>query len=101
LLDDPVFSVEGQDLVTYREIKLTDALLGTRISVPTLEDRQYHLKIPPGTKNGTRMRLPGHGLPSMKGTKRGDLFVRVHIQIPLHLTSEQKALVEKLAETGI
>jgi curved DNA-binding protein len=101
LLDDPVFSVEGLDLVTYREIKLTDALLGTTISVPTLEDKQYHLKIPAGTKNGTRMRLPGLGLPSMKGSKRGDLYVRVHIQIPQHLTSEQKALAQKLAETGI
>jgi curved DNA-binding protein len=101
LLDDPVFSVEGQDLVTYREIKLTDALLGTTISVPTLEDKQYHLKIPPGTKNGTRMRLAGHGLPPMKGSKRGDLYVRIHIQIPQHLNSEQKALIQKLAETGI
>ena len=101
LLDDPVFSVEGQDLVTYREIKLTDALLGTTISVPTLEEKQYHLKIPPGIKNGTRMRLAGHGLPSMKGSKRGDLYVGLQIQIPKHLTTEQRALVEKLAETGL
>ncbi len=101
LMDDPVFSVEDQDLVTYREIKLTDAMLGTTISVPTLEEKQYNLKIPPGIKNGTRMRLPGHGMPSMKGSKRGDLYVCIHIQIPKHLTSEQKALVEKLAETGL
>ena len=101
LLDDPVFSVEGQDLVTYREIKLTDAMLGAAISVPTLEDKQYNLKIPAGIKNGTRMRLAGHGLPAMKGTKRGDLYVSIHIQIPKHLTTEQKALVEKLAETGL
>jgi curved DNA-binding protein len=101
LMDDPIFSVEEQDLVTYREIKLTDAMLGTTISVPTLEEKQYHLKIPPGTKNGTRMRLPGHGLPSMKGAKRGDLYVCLHIQIPKNLTTEQKALVEKLAETGL
>jgi curved DNA-binding protein len=101
LADDPVFSVEDQDLVTYREIKLSDALLGTTISVPTLEEKQYHLKIPPGIKNGTRMRLAGQGLPSMKGSKRGDLYVCLHIQIPKHLTSEQKALVEKLAETGL
>ncbi|MCU0590525.1 MAG: J domain-containing protein [Desulfobacterales bacterium] len=101
LLDDPIFSVEDQDLVTYREIKLTDALLGATISVPTLEEKQYHLKIPPGIKNGTRMRLAGHGLPSMKGAKRGDLYVCIQIQIPKHLTAEQKELVEKLAETGL
>jgi curved DNA-binding protein len=98
---DLVFSLEDQDLTTHREIKLTEALLGTTISVPTLDDKQYSLKIPPGTKNGTRMRLPGHGLPSMKGGKKGDLFVRIHIQIPKDLTKEQKKLVEELAETGV
>ncbi len=67
LTEDPVFSIEDQDLTTHREIKLTEALLGTTISVPTLDDKQYSLKIPPGIKNGTRMRLTGHGLPSMKG----------------------------------
>ena len=101
LVEDPVFSIEDQDLTTHREIKLTEALLGTTISVPTLDDKQYSLKIPPGIKNGTRMRLTGHGLPSMKGGKKGDLFVRIHIQIPKQLTNEQKKLVEELAETGI
>jgi curved DNA-binding protein len=47
------------------------------------------------------MRLTGHGLPSMKGGKKGDLFVRIHILIPRQLTNEQKKLVEELAETGI
>lgn len=101
LIEDPVFSIEDQDLTTHREVKLTEALLGTTISVPTLDDKQYSLKIPPGIKNGTRMRLTGHGLPSMKGGKKGDLFVRIHIQIPQHLTNEQKKLVEELAATGI
>jgi curved DNA-binding protein len=101
LQEDPVFSVEGHDLVTYREIKLTDALLGTTIAVPTLEDKQYSLKVPAGTRNGTKLRLSGHGLPSMKGGKRGDLYVRLHVQIPRELTREQIDLVEKLAQTGI
>jgi curved DNA-binding protein len=101
LQEDPVFSVEGHDLVTYREIKLTDALLGTTIAVPTLEDKQYSLKVPAGTRNGTKLRLPGQGLPSMKGGKRGDLYVRLHVQIPRELTREQIDLVEKLAQTGI
>ena len=101
LLDDPVFSVEGDDLITNREIKLTDALLGTTISVPTLDNKQYHLKIPPGTKNGTKLRLTGHGLPPMKGGKKGDLYVRIFIQIPRQLSREQRELVEKLAATGI
>ena len=43
LIEDPVFSIEDQDLTTHREIKLTEALLGTTISVPTLDDKQYSL----------------------------------------------------------
>ena len=101
LLEDPVFSVEGQDLTTHREIKLSEALLGTTVSVPALDGKQYNLKVPPGTKSGTRLRLPGHGLPAMKGGKKGDLFVRIHVDIPRQLTAEQKRLVEKLAATGL
>lgn len=101
LMDDPVFSVEGQDLITHRDIKLTEALLGATISVPTLDDKQYHLKIPPGTKSGTKLRLPGHGLPAMQGGKKGDLYIRVNIQVPKTLSSDQRELLEKLAETGI
>ena len=96
-----VFSVEGQDLTTHREIKLTEALLGTTVSVPTLDGKQYNLKVPAGTKSGTRLRLSGQGLPAMKGGKKGDLFVRILVEIPRHLDTEQKRLVEKLAETGL
>ena len=101
LMEDPVFSVEGQDLVTHRDIKITEALLGATISVPTLDEKQYNLKIPAGTKSGTKLRLAGHGLPAMQGSKNGDLYVRLHIQVPKDLTREQRELVEKLAETGI
>jgi curved DNA-binding protein len=101
LMEDPVFSVEDHDLVTHREIKLTEALLGTTIAVPTLDEKQYSLKIPPGSRNGTKLRLPGLGLPAMKGGKRGDLFVRLQVQIPRELSREQVDLVEKLALTGI
>jgi curved DNA-binding protein len=101
LMEDPVFSVEGQDLVTHRDIKITEALLGATISVPTLDDKHYNLKIPAGTKSGTKLRLPGHGLPAMQGSKKGDLYVRLNIQVPKDLTREQRELVEKLAATGI
>ena len=71
LLNDPVFSAEDRDLYINHEIKISEALAGTTISVPTLDDRQLSLKIPPGTRHGTKMRLSGHGLPSMKGGGTG------------------------------
>jgi curved DNA-binding protein len=101
VLDDPLFSVEECDLYLNREIKLSEAMLGTTISVPTIDDKQLSLKIPPGTKPGTKMRLSGHGLPAMKGNKKGDLFVRIQVGIPKQLSAEQRRLVEKLAAAGL
>ena len=101
VVEDAVFSSEGHDLHVVREIKLTDAILGTTISVPTLEGRELSLKIPPGTRHKTRMRLSGKGLPSMKSGKRGDLYVTIQTEMPAVLSPLQKDLVEKLKETGL
>ena len=101
LLGDPVYSLENHDLHMNHELKLSEAVLGTRISVPTLGDKKLSLKIPPGTKPGTKMRMSGHGLPHMKGNKKGDLYVKIQIKLPKQLTKEQRNLIEKLAETGL
>ena len=101
VLDDPLFSSEEHDLYLNREIKLTEAILGTTISVPTIDDRQLSLNIPPGTKSGTKMRLSGHGLPDMKSDKNGDLYVRIQVKIPRRLSEEQKKIVDQLAASGL
>jgi len=101
VLNDPVFSAENHDLYLNQELKLSEAILGTTIAVPTIDDKQLSLKIPPGTKPGTKMRLSGHGLPTMKGNKKGDLFVRIQIKVPKQLDARQKKLVEDLAAAGL
>lgn len=101
MLNDPLFSAENQDLYLNRELKISEAILGTTIAVPTIADKQLSLKIPPGTKHGTKMRLPGHGLPAMKGNINGDLYVRIMINVPKQLDEKQKKLVEDLAATGL
>ena len=101
VLDDQVFSSEKYDLYINRELKLTEALLGTTVSVPTIDDKQLSLKSPPGTKPGTKMRLSGHGLPDMKDNKKGDLYVRIQLKIPQNLNEEQKKIVDKLVAVGL
>lgn len=101
LLEDAVFSADNYDINTYRTIKLTEAILGTTISVPNPEGKELSLRIPPGTRHKTKMRLPGHGLPQMKGGTRGDLYVHIHIEIPKQLNEEQKDLILRLAEAGL
>ena len=101
LFPDALFSSQEVDLYLNQEVKLSDAILGTTVSVPTIDDKQLNLKIPPGTAHGTKMRLAGHGLPHMKGNKKGDLYVRIQVKMPKSLSEEQKVLVENLAATGL
>ncbi len=101
VIKDPVFAVDKYDLYINREIKLSEALLGTSMAIPTLLNKQLNLKIPPGTEHKTKMRLAGHGLPHMQSNGRGDLYVRVHVKMPKQLSDEQKQLVKKLAATGL
>lgn len=101
VVDDPTFEVDNYDLYTHRTIKLSQALLGDQISVPTLEGKELTLKIPPGTRHKTKMRLSGHGLPHMKGAGQGDLYVVILIEMPKTLTDEQKEVIAKLAELGL
>jgi curved DNA-binding protein len=101
VLADAVFAVNGHDLSIHRDIKLSEALLGTTVSVPTIDGKALSVKIPPGTRHGTKMRLGGRGLPHMKQSGRGDLFLIVQIAVPKNLTAEQKALAQKMAEQGL
>lgn len=101
LIGDPLYEVKGHDLTITREIKLSEAVLGTTLSVPTLGDKELNLKIPPGIKHNTKMRLSGFGLPHMNGSAKGDLYARIHISMPEKLTKKQKDLIKKLAETGL
>jgi len=101
VLNDPQYDVKEYDLYLNRDIRLTEAILGRSISVPTLDGKELSLKIPPGTRHGTKMRLSGHGLPVMKGRKKGDLYVHIHVVMPERLNKEQKKLIEKLAQTGL
>jgi len=101
LLEDSVFSVEGNDLHLNREIKLTDAILGTTIPTPTIEGKALSLKVPPGTRHKTKMRLAGLGLPRMNGGQKGDLYVTILVSMPKSLTPSQKKLIDELAAEGL
>ncbi|MFO7754222.1 MAG: J domain-containing protein [Desulfobacteraceae bacterium] len=95
------YELDGNDIYTRKEIRLTDALLGTKVSVSTPAGKEINLNIPPGTSHKSKMRLTGHGVPYMKKSGAGDLYVVIHVLFPRSLTEEQKNLVEKLRESGV
>jgi curved DNA-binding protein len=100
-VEHPVFKREGNDLLVDRRIKLSEATLGTKVTVPTLDGKTMSLKVPPGTQSHTKMRLKNYGLPAANGKSRGDQLVRIIVETPADLTKKQKALLEELAKEGL
>ena len=98
--EHPVFKREGGDIVVDKEIKISDAVLGTSIEVPTLEGNK-HIKIPPGTQSNSRIRLKGFGLPRLQEGGKGDEFIRIILKYPKNLTERQKKLIEELKKEGL
>ncbi len=92
----PEFTVEGSDLIHEAKIAPWQAVLGTELTVPTLE-RNVRLKAPPGTQGGQRFRLREQGLPGISG-KRGDLYVGVQMNVPKKLTEREREIWGELAK---
>lgn len=94
--DHEVFERQGDDLFCEIPIKFTLATLGGSIHVPTLQGKAA-LKIPGGTQSGTTFRLKGRGLPHLRGNAHGDQLIRVQVEVPTHLSAEQKKFLEEFA----
>lgn len=91
----PLFERKGDDLRLELPITVPEAALGATIEVPTLKGR-VSMKIPSGTSSGRTFRLPGYGMPRLKGGGAGDQLVQVKIVIPSDLGPAERELYEKL-----
>lgn len=90
----PVFSRRGNNLYCTVPITVSEAVLGARIEVPTV-DGSARLTVPPGTQPGQHVRLRGKGAPG-RGGKRGDQFVEIEVVIPRHVDATTRDLIEQL-----
>lgn len=89
------FKREGNDLVVDKEITYTQAALGAVVEVPTI-DGPLNIRVQPGTQPATLIRLRGKGVPHVRGSGRGDQYVRIKLTIPTHLSRRQRELLEEL-----
>jgi curved DNA-binding protein len=101
VLDHPLFKREGDDLFLTKDVKYSEAVLGTEVEVPTIDKKTLRLKIPPGSQDNARFRLKGYGMPRMKGQRRGDAYVILNISIPKTLNKKQEDLIKKIKEAGL
>lgn len=92
-----LFDREGNDLYLDIPISFTQAALGDEITVPTLEGKVSY-KVPAGTQPGTIFRLRGKGVADVHGGRKGDLYVKVTLEVPTKLNSEQKKIVKEMGE---
>lgn len=96
---DPVFSKEGSNIYMNLPLKLTDALLGGKRTISTL-DGNIEITVPPGVSFGQLLRVAGKGVP-MGEKRRGDLFIKVEIPLPKKLSRKAKKAIEELKQEGI
>jgi len=95
--EHPIFRREGDDIYLSVPVSVTEAALGAKIEVPTIDGRAL-LKIPPGTQPGQKLRLREKGVPSatQEGT-RGDEIVEITVKIPMPRDERTKELLRELA----
>jgi curved DNA-binding protein len=95
--DNPQYKRDGNDLHTEVALDVFTAMLGGEVDVPTLGG-MVHLKIPAGTQPEQTFRIAGRGMPHSRSPQtKGNLYVKVRVDIPRKLTSEQKLLLEEAA----
>jgi molecular chaperone DnaJ len=97
VLPDETFKREGLDLLVDKRISFVLAALGGETEVPTIEGN-VKIKIRPGTQPGTLIRLRGKGITRPNSSYRGDEYIRIIVQVPEKLTSEQKKLLQEFEE---
>jgi molecular chaperone DnaJ len=95
---DERFERDGTDLVTVIDLPATAAMLGTRLTVATLE-AEREVEVPAGTQPGSELTLRGLGLPVLGGGRRGDQRVIFNVIVPSNLTDDQRELAQRLDET--
>jgi curved DNA-binding protein len=96
IINHRFFRREGDSLLLDKTISVWDAILGCKVDIETLENKQLQITVPPGTQPETVLSCRGEGLPNMRTGARGNILIKIKIKIPKHLTSEQELLVSKL-----
>jgi DnaJ-class molecular chaperone len=95
----PVFKRDGYNLVMDLPIMLSDALLGMDYDLKILEGNTVQVKIPEGVNHGDLLRVKGKGVPSSRG--RGDIILRIKVQMPKKLSRKTKEIIEELKKEGL
>ncbi len=97
--DHDIFVRDGADLYCEMPIEMTLAALGGKITVPTIDGQGYETTIKAGMQTGTKIRVKGKGMPVLRSSSYGDLYVTFKVVTPTNLTDRQKELLQEFADS--
>jgi len=95
-----LFEREGADVHCRVPISMVQATLGAGIEVPTLDGKMARINIPAGAQGGHQFRLRGKGMPVVRSTQRGDMYIEINVETPTNLTAKQKELLKEFEKAG-
>ena len=98
--NDKFFMREESNIFCNVPISIITAIIGGEIEVPTIDGKSAKLKIPPGTQAVQQFRLTGKGMSVLRQNRRGDMYVETNVEIPVNLTSKQKAILKEFGDSG-
>lgn len=96
--DHDTFERSENDLYCAVPVTISQAALGAEIFVTTLDNRKIKVKIPAGIQHGKLLRLKDEGVPILNSSKKGDLYIKIILQVPTKLSSKEKALYEEISK---
>lgn len=96
--EHPLFERDGADLYCAIPVTMAQAALGCEITINSLDDKKVTIKVPDGTSNGKLLRIKGEGVPVTNSARKGDLYVKIMVQIPTKLSSKQRDLLKQYLE---
>ena len=95
------FKRDGKSLRITKKIPYSLAALGGEIDIKTIDEKNISLKIPSGIESGKVLKVKGKGVPHLSGRSRGDLFVKVKVDIPDNLNKKQKEILKEMKKAGL
>jgi molecular chaperone DnaJ len=96
--DHSIFERDGNNLFCRIPVSMTSAAIGGDIEVPSIDGGRSRVKIPAGSQTGRQMRLRSKGMPAIRGSAVGDMFIELQVETPVNLTSRQKELLKEFEE---
>ncbi|MDG1155846.1 MAG: molecular chaperone DnaJ [Paracoccaceae bacterium] len=93
-----IFERDALNLFCRVPVSMAKASLGGEVEVPTIDGGRSRVRIPAGSQSGRQMRLKGKGMPAIKTSQKGDMFIEMAVETPVNLTVRQKELLEEFEQ---